>query len=67
MKQLGKLEKIEYLRSIWKHEAKDCRIYEDRPLSYIKEDDRQTIFQFFCDATNRMLKAFGGQAYLFKK
>ena len=23
MKQLGKLEKIEDLRSIWKHEAKD--------------------------------------------
>lgn len=44
-----------------------CRIYEDRPLSYIKEDDRQAIFQFFCDATNRMLKAFGGHAYLFKK
>ena len=44
-----------------------CRIYEDRPLSYINEDDRQAIFQFFCDATNRMLASFGHQAKLFKK
>ena len=44
-----------------------CRIYEDRPLSYINEDDRQAIFQFFCDATNRMLTSFGHQAKLFKK
>ena len=44
-----------------------CRIYEDRPLSYINEEDRQAIFQFFCDSTNRMLLSFGHQTKLFKK
>lgn len=44
-----------------------CRIYEDRSLSYINEGDRPAIFQFFCDATNRMLTSFGHQAKLFKK
>lgn len=43
-----------------------CRIYEDRSLSYINEADRPSIFEFFCDATNRMLKSFGPQAKLFK-
>ncbi len=54
---------------VWQHldEKKTCRIYEERPLSYISEDDRQAIFQFFCDATNRMLTSFGHQAKLFKK
>lgn len=44
-----------------------CRIYEDRKLSFIKEDERSKIFMFFCDATNRMLKSFGSQLALFKK
>ena len=43
-----------------------CRIYEDRPLSYINENDHPAIFEFFCDATNRMLKSFGSHAKLFK-
>lgn len=44
-----------------------CRIYEDRPWSFLNEEDHQAIFRFFCDATNKMLKAFGAQAKLFKK
>ena len=44
-----------------------CRIYEDRPWSYTNENDRQNIFEFFCDTTNRMLNSFGNQAKLFKK
>jgi len=53
---------------IWQRldEKVTCRIYEDRPLSYINEDDRPAIFEFFCDATNRMLKSFGSHAKLFK-
>ena len=43
-----------------------CRICEDRSWSYTNENDRQKIFEFFCDATNRMLKSFGSQAKLFK-
>lgn len=43
-----------------------CRIYEERPWSFLNEDDHQNIFEFFCDATNRMLKSFGKQAKLFK-
>lgn len=43
-----------------------CRIYEDRPWSYTNEDDRHKIFEFFCDATNRMLVSFGVHANLFK-
>jgi hypothetical protein len=54
---------------IWQRldEKVTCRIYEDRPLSYLNEDDRPEIFKFFCDTTNRMLKAFGNQSKLFKK
>ena len=54
---------------IWQRldEKVTCRIYEDRPLSYINEDDRPAIFEFFFDATNRMLKSFGSHAKLFKK
>ena len=54
---------------IWQRleEKVTCRIYEDRPLSYINEDDRPAIFEFFCDATNKMLKSFGSHAKLFKK
>lgn len=54
---------------VWQRldEKVTCRIYEDRPLSYINEGDRPAIFQFFCDATNRMLTSFGHQAKLFKK
>lgn len=44
-----------------------CRIYEDRKLSFIKEDERTNIFKFFCDATNRMISSFGSQSKLFKK
>ena len=44
-----------------------CRIYEARPWSYMNEDERPKIFEFFCDATNRMLTSFGHQAMLFKK
>ena len=44
-----------------------CKIYEERPLVFTDENDRQAIFEFFCDATNRMLKAFLPQAKLFKK
>ena len=44
-----------------------CRIYEDRPFSYTNEGDLNDIFDFFCDATNRMLTSFGSQAKLFKK
>ena len=44
-----------------------CRIYEDRPLSYTGEDEREAIFLFFCDTTNRMITAFGHQAKLFNK
>ena len=53
---------------IWQRldEKVTCRIYEDRPLSYINEDDRPAIFEFFSDATNRMLKSFGSHAKLFK-
>ena len=54
---------------IWQRldEKVTCRIFEDRPLSYINEDDRPEIFKFFCDATNRMLKSFCCQAKLFNK
>ena len=54
---------------VWQRldEKVTCRIYEDRSLSYINEGDRPAIFQFFCDATNRMLTSFGHQAKLFKK
>lgn len=53
---------------IWQRldEKVTCRIYEDRPLSYTNENDRPAIFEFFCDATNRMLKSFGSHAKLFK-
>ena len=44
-----------------------CRIYEDRPWSYTNVDERQDIFKFFSDTTNRMLKSFCNQAKLFKK
>ena len=44
-----------------------CRIYEGRTLSYLNESERQDIFKFFLDATNRMLKSFGNQTKLFKK
>lgn len=44
-----------------------CRIYEDRKLSFIKEDERSKIFKFFCDATIRMQNSFGKQSVLFKK
>lgn len=39
MKQLGKLEKIEDLRSIWKHEAKDFTpwLAEEENLSMLSE------------------------------
>ena len=53
---------------IWQRldEKVTCRIYEDRPLSYTNENDRPAIFEFFCDATNRMLKSFDSHAKLFK-
>lgn len=44
-----------------------CRIFEDRPLSYLSEDDCPEIFKFFCDATNRMLNSFCCQSKLFNK
>ena len=67
--QKDEIEKEYGAELIWQRldDKVTCRIYEDRPFSYINEDERQSIFEFFCDTTNRMLKSFGHQAKLFKK
>lgn len=69
LSQKEEIEKEYGASLIWARldEKVTSKIYEERPISFLDENRREAIFNFFCDATNRMLKSFGSQAKLFKK
>lgn len=54
---------------VWQRlDEKDaCRIRVDRPLSYLKQEDREAMFEFFLTCTNQMLEVFTPYASLYGK